>query len=957
MDGGINPFEYEVDLEQGHSLHSRRTDNSEVVQKRKTYDRVLAVAKRDFDGMARLTRRTPIQMTRGTKSAPANESGPNISPSKDFARFPTRSNQQAHDIFLNTSKRPNYSKDRPKTSTSPPSKTVQQEVGSENNSIEQLQFHDLQEFSLDGGDSVFSQFSVSSNFSQYSMAESYSTPSLLPIRGTVDSRNRCMLVPRVRGENSSSKDLEKAKMKAARRFVTRFAMKILEQNKFIQSKDLVDKLIQLTDGGVSAQKITREMKREDMEAMMSCPPVWVSRMLSQRNQFICFVIFESWKKSVYLRKLRGEMEVMKAEFEAKFAKMKVEYETRLRQSSRMDVSLLDEEAKEALAKQLLKTVDPQTRAVLIETPAASPEIGKGRKKSIAKEKVGRGAEKKKEELFVPARNPSLDLKKQNSIVKMEGLEVGSQSETPTLIKMKSMSFEELPCENLLTKYLSNRFGGSSGIKNGDTSHIMIAAGKTQNWATVLHKFEVEDPSADDIFARYRGMTTAEVQEIFDNMTFSNDMDQSCDSKDSSPANIRAVSPSDDDAGEDDGLDDLDEATLESIEGASEKKAKKSKKRKKKGPSKKKPERTRDQNYGPNFAVPDYWKPFLKGSTSKAAGKEWNLKQLKCTILQIFDAKAQIDKENLARTTYKPQDTLSQFVTNYFLLTFGTRKLVESRLAAFVLSLLKYRDDWLVSNFSRFCGIYDPQPIDALGFFLSAFSILLLTLMSRDISKSGDKKTINFLNPQMIRLSKCLRSYKAIFKLINMPKDEANGILQMLNDKQIAYAVPLRGASKDDKRTGLIVPALEFEVALSFVPKLWSWTQEKTASVIQSAFEDFDIDKSGVLEFEEFEDMIRSLHKNSAVGTSKNFTDGIEVRRLYLEVLRASSSEEVTLEALLSAAFQVASLRDVVGTVRNAMSTFAKTQALITIQRLLRNFIKVKRREKARKMAAEAIPAV
>jgi hypothetical protein len=265
-----------------------------------------------------------------------------------------------------------------------------------------------------------------------------------------------------------------------------------------------------------------------------------------------------------------------------------------------------------------------------------------------------------------------------------------------------------------------------------------------------------------------------------------------------------------------------------------------------------------------------------------------------------------------------------------------------------------RDDWLVCHFSRFCEIYDPHPVEALGFFLSAFSILLLSLMTSDVQRAkGEKRTINFQLPQMIRFSKCVRSFKAICKLISMPKALSCGILELLDKEQIAYAVPLNGASKDDSRTGIVVPAVELSAALSFVPKLWQWAEEKTTDLIRETFQNFDLDHNGVLEYEEFVAMMQILHGHSKrkgpASEIKTFSDPNEIRRLYLEVL--SSSEEVTIQSLLTAAFKVATLRDLMGCVRSSLTSIAQTQALVTIQGLLKRKIQSYRQKKANMVSA------
>ncbi len=261
-----------------------------------------------------------------------------------------------------------------------------------------------------------------------------------------------------------------------------------------------------------------------------------------------------------------------------------------------------------------------------------------------------------------------------------------------------------------------------------------------------------------------------------------------------------------------------------------------------------------------------------------------------------------------------------------------------------------RDDWLVCHFSRFCEIYDPHPTEALGFFLSAFSILLLSLMTSDVQRAkGEKRIINFQLPQMIRFSKCVKSLKAICKLISMPKVASCGILELLDKEQIAYAVPLNGASKDDSRTGIVVPAVELSVALSFVPKLWQWTKEKTTDLIRETFQNFDLDHNGVLEYEEFVAMMQILRGKSKykglASEIKTFSDPNEIRRLYLEVLSNSSSEEVTIQSLLTAAFQVATLSDLMGCVRSSLTSIAQTQALVTIQGLLKRKIQSYRQKK------------
>jgi hypothetical protein len=629
--------------------------------------------------------------------------------------------------------------------------------------------HELDEFSLDAGDSLFSQISTTSfsqfpsGFSQFGaigspphMHESLSTSALLPIRGTVDTRNRCMLVPRVR--DPSSKDMERAKMKAARRYVTRFAMKILDQNRYINSKDLVDKLIQLTDGGIGADKIQREMRREETDAMMTNPPVWVTRMLSQRNKFICFVIFESWKKSIFLQKMQKELEKMEGEFKATIAHMQAEHteamtqmaSTKPRQLSVEEMlALIDEDSREALARQLLKTVDPQTRIALSGTHNASPAVINRKTRFVQEEDATQNENADRSQQGTPPKS----VRRQDTFVLQKGDSLVDRNATtsttprdkspgPPRGRIKTMSFEDFPAENHLTRYLSEKFDNLDDC--GNVGAILIASGKTKNWTTVLGNFKKEDPSAQDIVDRYLGMSACEVQHIWENETSSvksgkntidednrstssndgigenvltqylskkfEDLDdasgsaeilaaagktKNCttvlnafekedpsskdiveryksmsadeiqqmfdemtdgDGEGEGEANSRPSSPTGNRAGSPNFEDDADG----SEEGKKSGQRAKSKKKKKADGKKTKGDKA-VPNYGPNFEVPDYWKPFLKGAKKKSAGKEWTVKQLRVMILQIFDAKCQLDREALKQSTYKPQVLLANLL--------------------------------------------------------------------------------------------------------------------------------------------------------------------------------------------------------------------------------------------------------------------------------------------------------
>ena len=142
------------------------------------------------------------------------------------------------------------------------------------------------------------------------------------------------------------------------------------------------------------------------------------------------------------------------------------------------------------------------------------------------------------------------------------------------------------------------------------------------------------------------MSADEIQQMFDEMTDG-------DGEGEGEANSRPSSPTGNRAGSPNFEDDADG----SEEGKKSGQRAKSKKKKKADGKKTKGDKA-VPNYGPNFEVPDYWKPFLKGAKKKSAGKEWTVKQLRVMILQIFDAKCQLDREALKQSTYKPQVLLA-----------------------------------------------------------------------------------------------------------------------------------------------------------------------------------------------------------------------------------------------------------------------------------------------------------
>ena len=141
----------------------------------------------------------------------------------------------------------------------------------------------------------------------------------------------------------------------------------------------------------------------------------------------------------------------------------------------------------------------------------------------------------------------------------------------------------------------------------------------------------------------------------------------------------------------------------------------------KNPSKK--ERRASRFGKDRFHVPDYWQRLLRSNASTKRRRDssvLSLRALKSLILTIY-----VERSNQSRASASTTSDLPRFTTEYMLKKFGSKKLVQQRLAALIAALQSNRtvgDSWITS-FSRFCGLITPV------YPASTFELYMQTLES------------------------------------------------------------------------------------------------------------------------------------------------------------------------------------------------------------------------------------
>jgi hypothetical protein len=310
---------------------------------------------------------------------------------------------------------------------------------------------------------------------------------------------------------------------------------------------------------------------------------------------------------------------------------------------------------------------------------------------------------------------------------------------------------------------------------------------------------------------------------------------------------------------------------------------------------------RHKHHHGKFKVPKPWQRFLSNHKHKA-DKELmvvcKINEFICSVY-LHMSKNIEDASAAGNVVHLNQESLSSHVTKFMVVKYGHRKIVLSRLATLIKSLMKHHDSnpW-VSTFTAYCGIFSAFAPDALQFYLQIFAQVhsLGCVHSQELkSKEGRTQHADKIYP--VRVPYARRLVRVLCKSMQLSKDRADE----LGAKLIMGSYKLKIEGKASAGIlGRVVQAADVTLVMEIVLAIYFEARERAHALAQQMMARFDKDNSGFLEFDEFCEMMMFMKPNASVNgngesgaTELNPRQLAEMQDLYMQACTGTgdSSEE------------------------------------------------------------------